>query len=101
MCRQAPQIICGASFVPCPNNAVIPTYRYLFLSLMSVLDANPRRRVSPLAGGGCGFNRKCYINAYHSNPEIIKQVIDKIVGESEFKGKPNDLVWAGKWQAKL
>ena len=44
---------------------------------------------------------KCYINAYHSKPEIIKQVVDKIMGESEFKGKPNDLVWAGKWQAKL
>lgn len=44
---------------------------------------------------------KCYINAYHSNEETIKQVIDKIMGESEFKGVPNDLVWAGKWQAKL
>jgi len=22
-------------------------------------------------------------------------------GESEFKGTPNNLVWAGKWQAKL
>lgn len=44
---------------------------------------------------------KCYINAYHSNDEIIKQVVDKIMGKSEFKGKPNDLVWAGKWQAKL
>jgi len=44
---------------------------------------------------------KCYINAYHSNPEIIKQVVDKIMGESEFKGQPNDLVWADKWQAKL
>ncbi len=44
---------------------------------------------------------KCFINAYHNNTEIIKQVVDKIMGESEFKGKPNDLVWAGKWQAKL
>ncbi len=44
---------------------------------------------------------KCYINAYHSNQEIIKQVIDKIMGESEFRGTPNDLVWADKWQAKL
>ncbi len=44
---------------------------------------------------------KCYINAYHSNEEIIKQVVDKIMGEFEFKGKPNDLVWADKWQAKL
>ena len=44
---------------------------------------------------------KCYINAYHNNQEAIQQVIDKIMGESEFKGTPNDLVWAGKWQAKL
>jgi beta-N-acetylhexosaminidase len=44
---------------------------------------------------------KCYINAYNSNEETIRQVISKIMGESEFKGTPNDLVWAGKWQAKL
>ena len=44
---------------------------------------------------------KCYINAYHSNEEIICQVIDKIMGESQFKGTPNDLVWTDKWQAKL
>jgi beta-N-acetylhexosaminidase len=44
---------------------------------------------------------KCYINAYHHNPEIIKQVLDKIMGESPFKGQPNELVWTGKWQAKL
>jgi len=44
---------------------------------------------------------KCYINAYHNNPETIRQVVDKIMGKSEFKGKPNDLVWADKWQAKL
>lgn len=44
---------------------------------------------------------KCYINAYHSNAEIIKQVVDKIMGESSFKGQPNDLVWAEKWQARL
>lgn len=44
---------------------------------------------------------KCYINAYHSNEEIIKQVVDKMMGESQFKGTPNDLVWADKWQARL
>jgi len=44
---------------------------------------------------------KCLINAYHNNPEIIRQVIDKIMGESEFKGVANDLVWADKWQARL
>ena len=44
---------------------------------------------------------KTYINAYHDNPETIRQVVDKIMGESEFEGKPNDLVWTDKWQARL
>ena len=44
---------------------------------------------------------KCYINAYHNNPETIRQVIDKIMGLSSFQGAPNDLVWTEKWQAKL
>ncbi len=44
---------------------------------------------------------KCAINAYHINSETISQVIDKIMGVSEFKGAANDLVWADKWQAKL
>ena len=44
---------------------------------------------------------KCFINAYHNNDEAIRQVVDKIMGESEFKGTPNELVWADKWQARL
>jgi beta-N-acetylhexosaminidase len=44
---------------------------------------------------------KCYINAYHNNPDVIRLVIDKIMGQSEFKGRFNDLVWTDKWQAKL
>jgi len=44
---------------------------------------------------------KCYINAYHNNPETIKQLVDKMMGESPFKGTPNDLVWTEKWQARL
>jgi beta-N-acetylhexosaminidase len=44
---------------------------------------------------------KAYVNAYHDNPETIRQVIEKIMGESEFKGAPNELVWAAKWQARL
>lgn len=44
---------------------------------------------------------KTYINAYNDNAENIKQVVDKITGVSEFKGKYNDLVWTEKWQAKL
>lgn len=44
---------------------------------------------------------KAYINAYHSNPETIKQTVDKLMGLSTFKGTYNDLVWTDKWQAKL
>lgn len=44
---------------------------------------------------------KTYINAYHDNEENIKQLIDKLEGKSEFKGIPNENVWANKWQAKL
>ena len=28
-------------------------------------------------------------------------VIDKIMGESEFKGTPNENVWCGKWDTRL
>ncbi|HEX6888712.1 MAG TPA: glycoside hydrolase family 3 N-terminal domain-containing protein [Candidatus Nanopelagicales bacterium] len=44
---------------------------------------------------------KAYVNAYNDNPETIRQVVDKLMGESEFKGTPNELVWADKWQARL
>lgn len=44
---------------------------------------------------------KAFVNAYHHNPETIRQVVDKLMGESPFKGTPNDLVWADKWQARL
>lgn len=45
---------------------------------------------------------KCYINAYHDNETTIKKVVEKIMGESEFKGQNfNENVWAGQWQAKL
>jgi beta-N-acetylhexosaminidase len=44
---------------------------------------------------------KCYVNAYHPNEANVLATLDKLEGKSEFKGKPNDLVWAEKWQAKL
>ncbi|MCA0293785.1 MAG: glycosyl hydrolase [Actinobacteria bacterium] len=44
---------------------------------------------------------KAYINAYSDNAEAIRQVVDKITGVSAFHGTCNDLVWTGKWQAKL
>ena len=44
---------------------------------------------------------KCYINAYNDDEITITKTIDKIMGESEFKGTPNELVWCDKWQTKL
>lgn len=44
---------------------------------------------------------KTFINAYNDNEENIRQLIDKLEGKSEFKGTPNENVWANKWQAKL
>lgn len=45
---------------------------------------------------------KCFINAYSDTEETINQVIDKMIGKSEFKGTHfNENVWAGQWQSKL
>ena len=44
---------------------------------------------------------KAYINAYKDDEITIKSVIDKIMGESEFKGTPNENVWCNKWQTRL
>ncbi|WP_156299610.1 glycoside hydrolase family 3 protein [Streptobacillus canis] len=45
---------------------------------------------------------KCYINAYCDNEVTIDHLIEKLMGESEFKGQHfNENVWAGQWQAKL
>lgn len=44
---------------------------------------------------------KCYVNAHAANEETIRQTIDKLEGRSAFKGQPNELVWADKWQARL
>lgn len=44
---------------------------------------------------------KTFINAYGSSKIVIDEVVQKIMGKSEFKGKYNDLVWCGRlWEAK-
>jgi beta-N-acetylhexosaminidase len=44
---------------------------------------------------------KAYINAYNDDEITISQTIDKIMGESEFNGTPNELVWCEKWDTRL
>lgn len=43
---------------------------------------------------------KTYINAYKNTREVIRQTIAKIMGDSEFKGTANDLVWCNKWETR-
>lgn len=44
---------------------------------------------------------KTYINAYKDTREVIRQTIQKIMGESEFKGTHfNDNVWCNKWETR-
>nr|WP_231505566.1 glycoside hydrolase family 3 N-terminal domain-containing protein [Bacillus sp. EB01] len=44
---------------------------------------------------------KAYINAYNDDEITITKTIDKLMGESEFKGTPNELVWCNKWDTRL
>jgi beta-N-acetylhexosaminidase len=44
---------------------------------------------------------KTFINAYGSSRVVIDEVVQKIMGKSEFKGKYNEHVWCGNlWEAK-
>lgn len=44
---------------------------------------------------------KTYINAYKDTREVIRQTIQKIMGESEFKGTNfNEHVWCDKWETR-
>jgi beta-N-acetylhexosaminidase len=44
---------------------------------------------------------KTYINAYKDTREIIRQTIQKIMGESEFKGSHfNEHVWCNLWETR-
>lgn len=44
---------------------------------------------------------KTFINAYSDTREYIRATVEKIVGESEFKGKSNDLVWCDRWDTRF
>jgi beta-N-acetylhexosaminidase len=44
---------------------------------------------------------KCYINAYKNTRTVIRAVIQKIMGESDFKGQHfNEHVWCEKWETR-
>lgn len=44
---------------------------------------------------------KTYINAYKDTREVIRQTIEKMMGDSEFKGTHfNEHVWCNKWETR-
>lgn len=44
---------------------------------------------------------KTYINCYSSNDHCIRQLVEKLAGRSEFKGKSPVDPFCGKWDARL
>ena len=44
---------------------------------------------------------KTYINSYKNTRTSIRQTIEKIMGQSEFKGKYNENVFCDKWDTRL
>ncbi len=44
---------------------------------------------------------RTYINAYGNSREVIRKVIEKLMGKSEFHGHYNDTVWCEKWDTHL
>lgn len=44
---------------------------------------------------------RTFINAYHSTPEVLQAVIDKLCGRSEFKGISPVDAFCGKWDTHL
>ena len=44
---------------------------------------------------------RTYINCYSDSATVIETVIEKLCGESEFKGQPEENVWCGRWDTKL
>ena len=44
---------------------------------------------------------RCYINAYMDHHESFAAVLEKMMGESEFKGRYNENVFCGRWETRF
>ncbi len=44
---------------------------------------------------------RCYINAYIDHHEAFAAVLDKMMGNSEFKGRYNENVFCGRWETRF
>lgn len=76
----------------CPMSSDIPWYVYEIPTIFISLNYTTHLTDVPMV--------KTYINAYKDTREIIRQTIQKIMGESEFKGSYNELVWCNLWETR-
>lgn len=44
---------------------------------------------------------RTYINAHMDHDSAVEMLIEKLVGNSAFKGRSNENVWCGRWDTKL
>jgi beta-N-acetylhexosaminidase len=77
----------------CAMSTDIPWYVYEIPTVFVSLNFTTHLTDVPMV--------KTYINAYKDTREVIRQTIQKIMGESEFKGTHfNDNVWCNKWETR-
>ncbi|MDR7870576.1 MAG: glycoside hydrolase family 3 N-terminal domain-containing protein [Tissierellaceae bacterium] len=76
-----------------PMSSDIPWYVYEIPTVFVSLNFTTHLTDVPMV--------KTYINAYKDTREIISQTIQKIMGESEFKGTHfNENVWCNMWETR-
>jgi beta-N-acetylhexosaminidase len=44
---------------------------------------------------------RCYVNAYMNHPAALRAAIEKMMGQSEFKGRYNENVFCGRWETRI
>jgi beta-N-acetylhexosaminidase len=77
----------------CPMSSDIPWYVYEVPTVFVSLNFTTHLTDVPMV--------KTYINAYKNTRQVIRQTIEKIMGESEFKGTHfNENVWCEKWETR-
>lgn len=77
----------------CPMSTDIPWFVYEIPTVFVSLNFTTHLTDVPMV--------KTYINAYKDTREVIRQTIQKIMGESEFKGNHfNEHVWCNMWETK-
>lgn len=75
-----------------PMSTDIPWYVYELPTVFVSLNYTTHLTDVPMV--------KTYINAYKDTRTVIRQTIQKIMGESEFKGSYNENVWCNIWETK-